>query len=318
MPKRTETYDLAYRACSELFGESGKPPTIASVKERISVNSPVTIKKAIDDWLIHLAADFINRREKPGIPEILFESISSLWKSALTEAEKTLDKKNIQLSEREKEIGAHVKKTDDQLKTALQEKDQLSIRFKDQEQYAQHLKEELKVLRAEQVAGIEEAKIARQTYDESTKQSINLQAKYDEAQQHWQERLDNEHDWMLKRIQDEKESINQAQKQEMNQLKSKAESLRLDKITWETRLSQAQSLADKLLENNETLSRSLNRLEEKSEKQALQIEGQEETISSLKKQLLKLKNTAHSKTKTPATTRKSRQRKTSDSDSKSR
>jgi hypothetical protein len=314
LPKRTETYDLAYRACSELFGETGKPPTIASVKERISVNSPVTIKKAIDDWLIHLAADFISRREKPGIPDILFESISSLWKSALTEAEKTLDQKSKALSEQEREIGEHLKKTDDQLKTALQEKDQLAVRFKDQEQYAQHLKEELKVLRSEQVAVLEDAKVARQAYEESTKQSINLQAKYDEAQQHWQERLDNEHDWMLKRIQDEKERIDQAQKQEMNQLVSKAESLRLDKITGETRLSQAQSLADKLLEKNDTLSQSEILLTKKTEKMTAHIENQEEIISSLKKQLLKNKKATNSKK--PAVSQKSRQRKVSDSKSR--
>lgn len=314
MPKRTQTYDLAYRACSELFGETGKPPTIASVKEKISVNSPVTIKKAIDDWLIHLAADFISRREKPGIPDILFESISSLWKSAVTEAEKTLDKKSNALSEREKEIGEHLKKTDDQLKTALQEKDQLAVRFKDQEQYAQHLKEELKVLHSEQVAVLEDAKVARQAYEESTKQSINLQAKYDEAQQHWQERLENEHDWMLKRIQDEKERFDQVQKQEMNQLLSKAESLRLDKITGETRLSQAQSLADKLLEKNDTLSQTEIVLGKKTEKMTAHIENQEEIISSLKKQLLKNKKTVGSKK--PAVSQKSRQRKVSDSKSR--
>lgn len=119
---------------------------------------------------------------------------------------------------------------------------------------------------------------------------------------------------MLKRIQDEKERFDQVQKQEMNQLLSKAESLRLDKITGETRLSQAQSLADKLLEKNDTLSQTEIVLGKKTEKMTAHIENQEEIISSLKKQLLKNKKTVGSKK--PAVSQKSRQRKVSDSKSR--
>ena len=265
MPKRTDTYEQAYHACSELFSETSKMPTIASVKERIGVNSPVTIKKAIDDWLIHLAADFIDRHHNPGIPDVLFESISSVWKLALSETEKAYVKKNKKLLEQGKDTEERIKVATQQIQQALQEKEQLIARFEAQEHYISHFKEEHKALQDQQQILQETAKIARQECEQVNNQCINLQAKYDEAKQQWEERYEKEHDWMLRRIQEEKERIEQAYQLEFIKLQSENKNLKLDKVTLETRLTQAQVLADKLLTKNDALSDVITAVQQKLE-----------------------------------------------------
>ena len=285
LPKRTDTYELAYRACTELFGETGKMPTIASVKDRISVNSPVTIKKAIDDWLIHLAAEFINRRKNPGIPDVLFEGISSIWNSALFEAEKSFNQKVKQLAEKETSYKQDLQLAVSQVENANQEKSQVLERFKDQDHYVQHLKEDLKNLRFEHNSLIEENKQVQQSLEVNKTKCTNLQAKYDESQQHWEGRFDKEQNWMLNRIQEEKDRVEQSKSQELNRLLSEVKNHKFEKASLEARLDQAQNLADRLLKKNDELGELVIKLQKQFENNTLEARTQIETINKLKKQL---------------------------------
>lgn len=89
MPKLTDTYALAYAACSEILSELGRFPTIDLVRTRIGVNSPATIKKAITEWTVQFAAQQLERQQRPGVPALLLEHLEQLWGLAVNEARAT-------------------------------------------------------------------------------------------------------------------------------------------------------------------------------------------------------------------------------------
>ncbi|KJV05165.1 DNA-binding protein [Methylocucumis oryzae] len=89
MPKLTDTYNLAYAACSDILSELGRFPTIDLVRARIGVNSPATIKKAMTDWTVQFAAQQQERLQRPGVPPLLLEHLEQLWGLAVNEARAT-------------------------------------------------------------------------------------------------------------------------------------------------------------------------------------------------------------------------------------
>lgn len=89
MPKQTNTYTLAYDCCDHILTELGRFPTIDLIRERIGVNSPVTIKKAMNEWTQHFAQQHFEKLHRPDLPATLLHSVEQVWKLAVAEAEKT-------------------------------------------------------------------------------------------------------------------------------------------------------------------------------------------------------------------------------------
>lgn len=89
MPKITDTYTRAFNCCGTIFMEMGRFPTIDLIRERIGVNSPTTIKRAMNDWTLAFAEQHFNKTNRPNIPEALINSMEQAWKVAVVEAEKT-------------------------------------------------------------------------------------------------------------------------------------------------------------------------------------------------------------------------------------
>lgn len=102
MAKALSTYQRAYEACDPLFFEEGRFPTIEKVRDRIQVNSPAVIKRAMNDWTLHFVERHRRRIERPDLPESLIAAAESLWHLAQEESEKTFEKKNQALAEQEK------------------------------------------------------------------------------------------------------------------------------------------------------------------------------------------------------------------------
>ncbi|MDD5273407.1 MAG: DNA-binding protein, partial [Methylovulum sp.] len=93
MPKLTDTYARAYDCCGQILTELGRFPTIDLIRERIGVNSPTTIKKAMNEWTQHFAEQHFDKLHRPDIPVTLIHSVEQVWKLAVLEAEKAyLDK----------------------------------------------------------------------------------------------------------------------------------------------------------------------------------------------------------------------------------
>ena len=63
MPKITDTYTLAYDCCETILRELNRFPTIDLIRERIGVNSPTTIKKAMNNWTAEFAKRYIEQQQ---------------------------------------------------------------------------------------------------------------------------------------------------------------------------------------------------------------------------------------------------------------
>lgn len=188
MPAKTDTYDRAYSACTTLFTENGAFPTIQAVRERIGVNSPATIKRAINDWTIQTARSLFERRQQPGLPPRLIEAAENLWTQALKEAEEVYVK-------RQEEWEAQLKGLEGQLQQARLREAELTERLEERESQLQHFQSTLQET-------IQKKNAVEQ-------ESASLQGKVELLQQQV-ERLEHAqegtHLWALRRIEEEKEA----------------------------------------------------------------------------------------------------------------
>lgn len=103
MPKNTDTYERAYECCDRVLFEDGRFPTIDAIRDRIHVNSPAVIKRAISDWTLHFVERHRQRLQHPNMPAVLVDAAESLWKLAVSQAEQVFAERSETLSQRESE-----------------------------------------------------------------------------------------------------------------------------------------------------------------------------------------------------------------------
>ena len=163
MPKLTDTYARAYDCCDHVFMELGRFPTIDLIRERIGVNSPTTIKKAMNEWTQHFAEKHFDKINRPDIPVALIHAMEQAWKLAVVEAEQaylkkeqgyqntiaetqtavaelqqdlafvnqTLGQARAQLEQREQQINMLQQQLDEQARLAGQLREQLAVNEKE-------------------------------------------------------------------------------------------------------------------------------------------------------------------------------------------
>ncbi|TAL51006.1 MAG: DNA-binding protein [Methylovulum sp.] len=166
MPKLTDTYARAYDCCDQVFMELGRFPTIDLIRDRIGVNSPTTIKKAMNEWTRHFAEKHFDKLNRPDVPAALAHAMEQAWKLAVVEAEQaylkkeqgyqntiaenqavvaelqqamafvnqTLGQARAQLEQREQQINVLQQQFDEQTRLAGQLREQLSVSEKDLEE----------------------------------------------------------------------------------------------------------------------------------------------------------------------------------------
>lgn len=212
MLKKT-TYILAYEACESFFSETGKLPTIESIKPIVKVNSPTTISTAIKDWKRNLSVTLKNNQpDGIGIPKILVEALSAIWDQALQEAKLELNTQASLLHETEKTIELQKKALDSEAQRLQQTIPLIEQKYEDK---LTLLQDELKRLSILSVTQAEQIEYYRKIATENDKLSA-VQAEQIRRQQESYIRLEtqfnNEHEWALKRIEEEKcNSKNQVQ-----------------------------------------------------------------------------------------------------------
>lgn len=86
MSTQNNTYKLAYECCDQIFIETRSIPTIDLVRERIGINSPRTIKNAMNDWVDKLARRYAGQLQQTDTPVILNDMLSDMWKLSIKEA----------------------------------------------------------------------------------------------------------------------------------------------------------------------------------------------------------------------------------------
>ena len=211
---KKNTYTLAYEACESYFSETGRMPTIETIKPIINVNSPTTISNAIKDWKSGLSqAKNKSQHHNPAIPETLNVAIISIWEQALAEAKKMLDEQIIELQANESELANKEKALRDEA-TQVQQLVQMT---------EQKHKEEIIRLNTEKINLTEQNEHHRTMAFEMEMKNAVLNEQIRQEQDKYfrlENQYDKEHEWALKRIEEEKSSYKQHIAYEMDRLKS--------------------------------------------------------------------------------------------------
>jgi len=198
MPKQTDTYARAYDCCDAVFTELGRFPTIDLIRERIGVNSPVTIKKAMNEWTQHFAEQHFDQLNRPDIPVALAHAMEQAWKLAITEAEKAYLQKEQGYQDTIAEIRMAMAGLEQEKAFLNQTLGQARGQIADGEQHIQALRQQLDT-QAQTIAGL-----AGQLAD-AEKQLTDQQTLAQEQHQRWQQQQEQDQSWFARRISEEKQ-----------------------------------------------------------------------------------------------------------------
>lgn len=125
MPKITDTYALAYKACRDYFVRTKAMPTVAAIVAETGRKSPATVAKAVKDWKAELADNYTAAPPHiDGIPEALQGTFAQLWQYALKSAHETLIETNTESERNNKRLITEQAK---KLKKLDEEKARISI-----------------------------------------------------------------------------------------------------------------------------------------------------------------------------------------------
>ena len=216
----TDTYTLAYEACGSYFVATGKMPTVESIKAAIGIKSPTTISTAIKDWKAALAKSLeVDRAAIAGIPPALKEAFVAVWQQAQAEATHThqerlasLDARQALVDAKEKELETEFERTG-QLVALTERRCQEEINYLKKEiTRLTGENDQLKMDASDNLKLATEAEKNSAVYLEQIRQEME-KLKLLEVQ------YEREHDWSLKRIEEEKEIYRQNTRHEMKRLK---------------------------------------------------------------------------------------------------
>ena len=198
MPKLTDTYARAYGCCDAVFTELGRFPTIDLIRERIGVNSPVTIKKAMNEWTRHFAERHFDKLNRPDVPAALAHAMEQAWKLAVQEAEKAyLQKEQVYqhtLAENQVTIDSLQQEKAFLNQTLGEARDELVKA----EQHIQTLSQQL------DTQGQTLRQLAEQLTD-AEKQRADQQALMQEHHQRWHQQQEQDQAWFARRILEERQ-----------------------------------------------------------------------------------------------------------------
>jgi len=218
-----DTYTLAYEACGAYFTGTGKMPTVEAIKAQIGIKSPTTISTAIKDWKAALAKSMDGSKAAiPGIPPALAAAFVAVWQQAQAASADGYQERLAQLAAREAQLDAQARELEaDQARTGhlvelTERRCQEEILF---------LKKELARLAEESAQLREESTLHRNLAADAEKQcAVYAEQVRQETEKvrRLETQYDREHDWSLKRIEEEKESHRKQTQHEMNRLQSES------------------------------------------------------------------------------------------------
>jgi hypothetical protein len=198
MPKLTDTYARAYDCCDAVFTELGRFPTIDLIRERIGVNSPVTIKKAMNEWTRHFAERHFDQLNRPDVPAALTHAMEQAWKLAVLEAEKAY---------RQKEQGYQQTITENRMamEGLLQEKAFLNQTLGEARGQLAEGERQIQALRQQMDTQAQAlAQLAEQLVD-AEKQLVGQETLMQEQHQRWQQQQEQDQAWFARRILEERQ-----------------------------------------------------------------------------------------------------------------
>lgn len=103
MKSSESTYEKVFAAADRLLAE-GQRPTQQNVRNALGSGSLTTINKALNDWWKTLGERLFAERQRPDIPEPVFDCASTLWQQALAYADNQLTEQRSSLEQRFTEL----------------------------------------------------------------------------------------------------------------------------------------------------------------------------------------------------------------------
>jgi chromosome segregation ATPase len=202
MPKITDTYTLAYACCETILKELQRFPTIDLIRERIGVNSPNTIKKAMNDWTTAFAKHYIEQQrsplECPGVPSLLTDTLYQLWKDTVSEAQQRYTEQAALLQDNIVQL----QHTISQQQVVLIDAD---LALHEAGMKMETLEAELMASTADKIR-LQTELLATQQREHTLNQVLEQQQQREsELSDQYQHRLQQEQDWMQRRILEERE-----------------------------------------------------------------------------------------------------------------
>lgn len=221
--KKNNTYRTAYEACDTYFSTTGQIPTIEAIKAIINTNSPNTISSAIKDWKKHLStASKFPPYDKSEFPAALIDAMSLIWKQALSEAKSKFDSYLFELESKETELEAKEKKLDEErgktqdLLEFLKQKHETEITI---------LNAEITRLSAVSTKYSEQLGHNQAFLSELKTENALLSAHLSKERENFtrlEKQYNKEHDWAIKRIEEEKNNYKQQIQDELVRIKSES------------------------------------------------------------------------------------------------
>lgn len=264
MERRSDTYSLAYECCNSVFLEDGRFPTIDAIRDRIHINSPAVIKRAMNDWTLHFVERHRQKLESPNMPAVIVDASESLWKLAMSEAKKAFDAREKELSLRESEWKSQIKCLEDKLTENQQkwvsENSQLTQALAEQVSLGQDLTENLKIT-TQQLKETESSLSVNRENLSRVEGALEEARKAHEAQaKEWSEKSEKDHLWHLKRIEEEKEAAKNEQARIISNLNRSLETSKLDQESLRVRLTQIMNQVGDQLERQGKLEAEVDKL----------------------------------------------------------
>lgn len=239
MPKHTDTYARAYEACGAVFTERARFPTIELIRERIGVNSPTVIKRAITDWTLAFAEQARERRARPDLPAALLDAADSLWALALREARAQFDGDRQAWAAERTELEARLATAEQNLASLAQDfAAYRTAHTAERDTQAQALAQRDQQLDAESAgrAVAEQALAALRVEHGVLAATLEVErTQFAQRHQEWEARFEGEHRWHLQRIAEEQSRLERTQQRELAKRDSELVRLTLERDQLETR-----------------------------------------------------------------------------------
>lgn len=283
MSKRSDTYSLAYECCNTVFLDEGRFPTIDAIRDRIHINSPAVIKRAMNDWTLHFVERHRQKLEHPAMPAVIVDASESLWKLALVEAQKTFAAREQELSTRELNWASQIQGLQQQLTNQLQqqeaEKRQWSQALTEQVTLAETLSAQLETTTQTLKATESALALHREQLSRAEGALAEGRSAHEAQAREWSEKLEQDHLWHLRRIEEEKEAARAQQAQRITQLNRSLEIATHDQASLQSRLTQIMNQVSDQLERQGLLENQIGRLREQfaAQEQALRLEKDKTT-----------------------------------------
>jgi archaellum component FlaC len=285
MTKNTDTYALAYECCDTVFLEDGRFPTIDAIRDRIHVNSPAVIKRAMNDWTLHFVEKHRRRLEHPTMPAVIVDAAESLWKLALLQAEQSYSERKAVLTNQEYEWKrqiAELEKTLTDRQTAWEiDRTQLANELQAKMERITEVRNKLEMTTVRLDESERALSDTRQSLSRVDGALAEARSAHEIQAKEWTAKFDQAHDWHLKRIEEEKEALRTQHAKTIADQSRSLEMARMDQESLRARLTQIMNQVGDTLERQ-------SKLETEIEQLRLNLENKDKTIQVEREKSVKL------------------------------